>query len=71
MTLPLFRHSDSVAPQKYYSKFMKCFQNRDDAWVTELLLYVQEVVTLQKKYLIYLHRKMRFTPFINNYNILG
>ena len=29
------------------------------------LLYVQEVVTLQKKYLIYLNQKMRFTPFIN------
>ena len=33
------------------------------------LLYVQEVVTLQKKYLIYLHQKMRFTPFINYYCI--
>ena len=30
-----------------------------------VLLYVQEVVTLQKKYLIYLHQKMRVTPFIN------
>ena len=29
------------------------------------VLYVQEVVTLQKKYLIYLHQIMRFTPFIN------
>ena len=28
-----------------------------------ILLYVQEVVTLQKIYLIYLHQKMRFTPF--------
>ena len=33
--------------------------------------YVQEVVTLQKKYLIYLHQKMRFTPFINYYDTLG
>ena len=29
------------------------------------ILYVQEVVTPQKKYLIHLHQKMRFTPFIN------
>ena len=29
------------------------------------ILYVQEVVTLQKKYLIYLHQKLRCTPFIN------
>ena len=35
------------------------------------VLYVQEVVTLQKKYLIYFHQKMRFTPFINYYNTLG
>ena len=35
------------------------------------LLYVQKVVTLQKKYLIYLHQKMRFTPFINYYDTLG
>ena len=35
------------------------------------VLYVQEVVTLQKKYLIYLHQRMRFTPFINYYNTLG
>ena len=35
------------------------------------VLYVQEVVTLQKKYLFYLHQKMRFTPFINYYDILG
>ena len=35
------------------------------------LLYVQEVVTLQKKYLIYLHQKMRFTPYINYYDTLG
>ena len=34
-------------------------------------MYVQEVVTLQKKYLIYLHQKMRFTTFINYYNTLG
>ena len=33
------------------------------------VLYVQEVVTLQKKYLLYLHQKMRFTPFINYYDI--
>ena len=32
------------------------------------VLYVQEVVTLQKKYLIYLRQKMRFTPFINYYD---
>ena len=36
-----------------------------------LLLYVQEVVTLQNKYLIYLHKKMSFTPFINYYDTLG
>ena len=34
-------------------------------------LYVQEVVTLQKKYQIYLHQKMRFTAFFNYYDILG
>ena len=33
--------------------------------------YVQEVVTLQKKCLIYLHQKMMFTPVINYYNTLG
>ena len=33
--------------------------------------YIQEVVTLQKKYFIYLHQKMRFTPFINDYEGLG
>ena len=33
-----------------------------------LVLYVQEVVALQKKYLIYMHQKMRFTPFINYYD---
>ena len=33
-----------------------------------LLLYVQEVVSLQKRCLIYLYQKMRFTPFINYYN---
>ena len=36
-----------------------------------VLLYVQEVVALRKKYLIYLHQKMRFTPFINYYDTLG
>ena len=35
------------------------------------ILYVQEVDTLQKKYIIYLHQKMRLTPFINYYNTLG
>ena len=35
-----------------------------------LVLYVQEVVTLQKKN-IYLHQKMRFTPFINYYHTFG
>ena len=35
------------------------------------VLYVQEVVTLQKKYLIYLHQKMRSTPFINYYDTLS
>ena len=35
------------------------------------VLYVQEVVTLQKKYLIHLHKKMKFTPFINYFNTLG
>ena len=34
------------------------------------VLYVQEVVTLQKKYLIYLHQTMRFTPFINYYDTI-
>ena len=36
-----------------------------------IILYVQEVVTLQKKCLIYLLQKMRFTPFINYYDTLG
>ena len=36
-----------------------------------LLLYVQEVVTLQKRYLIYLQQKLGFTPFINYYNTSG
>ena len=35
------------------------------------ILYVQEVVPLQKKYLIYLHQKIRFAPFINYYDTLG
>ena len=39
--------------------------------ICAVVLYVQEVVTLQKKYLIYLHQKMRFTPFINYYDTLG
>ena len=30
-----------------------------------VILYVQEVVTLQKKYLIYLHQDTSFPPFIN------
>ena len=31
------------------------------AWnIYFIILYVQEVVTLQKKYLIFLHQKMRF-----------
>ena len=38
---------------------------------TSELLYVQEVVTLQKKYQIYLQQKMRFTPFFDYYDILG
>ena len=33
------------------------------------ILYVQEEVTLQKKK--HLHQKMRFTQFINYYDILG
>ena len=33
---------------------------------TNQLLYVQEVVTLQKKYLIHLHQKIRFTAYIND-----
>ena len=36
-----------------------------------LVLYVQEVVTLQKKHSIYLHQKMRFSSFINYYDTLG
>ena len=38
---------------------------------TLMVLYVQEVVTLQKKYLIYWNQKMRFTQFIHYYNTLG
>ena len=41
------------------------------AHIQGYVLYVQEVVTLQQKYLIYLHQKMRFTPFINYYDTLG
>ena len=37
----------------------------------KIVLYVQEEVTLQKKYLIYLHQKMRLTPFINYYDTIG
>ena len=33
-------------------------------WLQGHILYVQEVVTLQKKIQIYLHQKMRLTPFI-------
>ena len=36
-----------------------------------IILYVQEVVTLQKNITIYLHKKIMFTPFFNYYNILG
>jgi len=36
-----------------------------------MVLNVQKVVTLQKKNLIDLHLKMRFTPFINYYNTFG
>ena len=35
-----------------------------------IVLYVQEVVTLQEKCLIYLHQKMRVTTFINYYDTL-
>ena len=35
------------------------------------VLYVQEVVTLQKKYFIYLQQKMKITQFINYYDTLG
>ena len=44
------------------------FPKRPGFWDTILILYFQEVVTLQKKYSIYLHQKMRFTPFINYYD---
>ena len=43
----------------------------DHALKDEFILYVQEVVTLQKKYLKYVHKKMRFTPVINEYDTLG
>ena len=35
------------------------------------ILYVPEEVTLQKIFKIYLHHKMRFTPFFNYSDILG
>ena len=40
-------------------------------WHLFLIPSVQEVVTLQKIFLTYLHQKMRFTPFINYYDTLG
>ena len=39
-----------------------------ECFVSSIVLCVQKVATLQKKYLIYLHHKMRFTPFINYYD---
>ena len=39
--------------------------------ISYYILYVQDVVILQKKLLIYLRKKMRFTPFINLYDTLG
>ena len=44
---------------------------RKTAILSVLLLYVQEVVTLQKNYLIYLYQKMRLTLFMNYYDTLG
>ena len=35
------------------------------------ILYVQEVVTLQKNILIYLHQKIRLKEFFNSNDILG
>ena len=35
------------------------------------ILYVQEVLTIQIFFFLYLHQKMRFTSFINYYNSLG
>ena len=40
-------------------------------WAKKVILCVQEVVTLRKKYLINLHQKLRFTPFINYKDTLG
>ena len=53
------------------------FLDRDSdnqIWIIKkwkIILYVQELVPLQKKHLIYLHQKMRFKPFINYYDTLG
>ena len=47
-------------------RFMKCLLSF--VRLLTQLLYVREVVTLQKKYLIYLHQKMRFKTFINHYD---
>ena len=35
------------------------------------VLYVQEVVTIHKKCLLYLHQKMRCTPFLTIYDTFG
>ena len=54
-----------------YSYMMRIYATFKIPAVEKKVLYVQEEVTLQKKYLIYLHKKMRFTTFFNYYNTLG
>jgi len=43
---------------------------RHSLFIAVIILDVKEVVTLQKKYLLYLHQKMRFTPSIDTITIL-
>ena len=56
---------------EHKTRFHQISEGRGKCLWGFLVLYVQEVVTLKKIYLIYLHQKMRFTPFINNYDTLG
>ena len=64
------------------TKLVTCSVTQSNNWCNHIyfclyictkhfILYVQEVVTLQKKYLIYLHQKIRLTPFIKYYDTLG
>ena len=70
MTISIVRPTEFVINPTYAELTAQCIISRD-IFSFFLLLYFQGVVTLQKKYIIYLQQKMRFTAFINYYDTLG